>query len=79
MSLLKEIKQGLQEVANKETKLGVKECLMTFGGIFVMSFGACLCVSHAIEFGRRTGRVEILDKLSDAAEELESSNEDNKN
>lgn len=79
MSLLKEIKQGLQEVANKETKLGVKECLMAFGGVFLMSLGAHQCISHAIEFGRRTGRAEILDKLSDAAEELESSNEDNKN
>ena len=28
MSLLKEAKQGLQEVVNKEAKLGVKEYLM---------------------------------------------------
>lgn len=28
MSLLKEAKQGLQEVVNKEVKLGVKEYLM---------------------------------------------------
>lgn len=29
--------------------------------------------------GRHVGRAEVLDKLTDTAEELESSNEDNKN
>lgn len=79
MSLLKEIKQGLQEVANKEAKLVVKEYLTSIGGGLVMSLGAYLFASHAIEFGRHTGRAEVLDMLTDAAEELESSNEDNKN
>lgn len=80
MSLLKEAKQGLQEVVNKEAKLGVKEYLMALGGGLVMSVGAYLYASHAVEFGRRTGRAEILGKLSDTAEKLDSISENiNKN
>lgn len=80
MSLLKEAKQGLQEVVNKEVKLGVKEYLMALGGGLLISVGAYLYGSHAVEFGRRAGRAEILGKLSDTAEKLDSINESiNKN
>lgn len=76
MSLLESVKKGLKEAINKEAKAGVKEYLMTLGGGLVMCIGTYLYASHAVEFGRRVGRGEMLDKLSDTAEKLDSLNAD---
>ena len=74
-----EMKNTFKEATKKEVNQGGKEFLKSIGGGLLMALGAYLFSSHAIEFGHHVGRAEVLDKLSDAAEELESSNEDNKN
>ena len=74
-----EMKNTFNEATKKEVNQGGKEFLKALGGGLVMCIGTCLLSSHAFEFGHHVGRAEVLDKLSDAAEELESSNEDNKN
>lgn len=74
-----EMKNTFKEATKKEVNQGGKEFLKAIGGGLVMCIGTYLFSSHAIEFGHRVGRAEILDKLTDTAEELESSNEDNKN
>lgn len=74
-----EMKNTFKEATKKEVNQGGKEFLKAIGGGLVMCIGAYLFSSHAIEFGHHVGRAEILDKLTDTAEELESSNEDNKN
>ena len=74
-----EMKNTFKEATKKEVNQGGKEYLKATGGGLLMMLGIYLFSSHAIEFGHHVGRAEVLDKLSDAAEELESSNEDNKN
>lgn len=75
-----EMKNAFKEATKKELNQGGKEYLKAIGGGLLMSFGAYLFSSHAVKFGQRVGRAEVLCKLSDTAEELESSNEDiNKN
>lgn len=77
---LTEMKNNFKKATKKELNQGGKEYLKAIGGGLLMSIGVYLYASHAVEFGRRTGRAEILDKLSDAAEELESISENiNKN
>lgn len=49
---------------------------MALGGGLVMCIGTYLYASHAVEFGRRVGREEMLDKLSNTAEKLDSLNVD---
>lgn len=43
--------------------------MKAIGGGLLMSFGAYLFSSHAVEFGRHVGRAEVFDKLSDAIDE----------
>lgn len=74
-----EMKNTFKEATKKEVNQGGKEFLKAIGGGLLMILGGCLFSSHAVEFGHHVGRAEVLDKLTDAAEELESSNEDNKN
>lgn len=74
-----EMKNTFKEATKKELNQGGKECLKAIGGGLLMSIGIYLYGSHISNFGQHLGRAEILDKLTDAAEELESSNEDNKN
>lgn len=74
-----ETKNAFKEESKKELIQGVKECLKAIGGGLLISIGVYLYGSHSTDFGQHLGRAEILDKLTDAAEELESSNEDNKN
>lgn len=74
-----EMKNTFKEATKKELSQGGKEYLKAIGGGLLMSFGAYLFSSHAVEFGHHVGRAEVLGKLTDTAEELESSNEDNKN
>ena len=74
-----EMKNTFNEVTKKELNQGGKEFLKAFGGGLLMYVGAYLLSSHAVNFGKHVGRAQVLDKLTDAAEELESSNEDNKN
>lgn len=74
-----EMKNTFKEATKKEVNQGGKEFLKALGGGLLMNLGVYLFSSHAIKFGHHVGRAEVLDKLSDAAEELESSNEDNKN
>lgn len=80
MSLIETVTKGLKEATKKELNQGGKDYLKAIGGALLMSFGAYLFSSHAVEYGRHVGRAEVLGKLTDTAEELESSNEDiNKN
>lgn len=74
-----EMKNTFKEAAKKEVNQGGNDFLKAVGGGLLMCIGSYLFSSHAIDFGQHVGRAEILDKLTDAAEELESSNEDNKN
>ena len=74
-----EMKNTLKEETKKEVDQGGKEFLKAIGGGLLMIVGIHLFSSHTMAFGHHVGRAEVLDKLSDAAEELESSNEDNKN
>ena len=74
-----EIKNAFKEATKKEVNQGGKEFLKAFCGGVLMILGVNLFSSHVLKFGQHVGRAEVLDKLSDAAEELESSNEDNKN
>lgn len=74
-----EMKNTFNEATKKEVNQGGKEFLKSIGGGLLMILGIYLNVSHAVNFGQHVGRAEVLDKLTDAAEELESSNEDNKN
>lgn len=74
-----EMKNTFKEATKKEVNQGGKEFLKAIGGGLLMVLGTYLFSSHAVEFGHHVGRAEVLDKLTDAAEELESSNEDNKN
>lgn len=80
MSLIETVTKGLKEVTKKELNQGGKEYWKAIGGGLLMSFGAYLFSSHAVEFGRHVGRAEVFDKLSDTAEKLDSLNVDiNKN
>ena len=74
-----EMKNAFNEATKKEVNQGGKEFLKAIGGALLMSLGVYLYGSHAVNFGQHVGRAQVLDKLTDAAEELESSNEDNKN
>lgn len=74
-----EMKNTFKEATKKELNQGGKEYLKAIGGGLLMGIGAYLWSTHAVKFGQRVGRAEILCKLSDTAEELDSSNEDNKN
>lgn len=74
-----EMKNTFKEATKKEVNQGGKEFLKAIGGGLLMALGVYLYGSHSTNFGQHLGREEILDKLTDAAEELESSNEDNKN
>ena len=69
MSLIETVIKGLKEVTKKELNQGGKEYLKAIGGGLLMSFGAYLFSSHAVEFGRHVGRAEVFDKLSDAIDE----------
>ena len=74
-----EMKNTFKEATKKEVDQGGKEFLKATGGGLLTVIGIQLLSSHALEFGHHVGRAEVLDKLTDAAEELESSNEGNKN
>lgn len=74
-----EMKNTLKEATKKEVNQGGKEFLKAISGGLLMCLGIYLNVSHSVNFGQHVGRAEVLDELTDAAEELESSNEDNKN
>lgn len=74
-----EMKNAFNEATKKEVNQGGKEFLKAFSGGLLMVLGTYLLSSHAVNFGQHVGRAQVLDKLTDAAEELESSNEDNKN
>ena len=74
-----EMKNTLKEATKKEVNQGGKECLKAIGGGLLAAIGIYLYGSHSVNFGQHVGRAQVLDKLTDAAEELESSNEDNKN
>lgn len=74
-----EMKNTLNEATKKEVNQGGKEFLKAICGGLLMTLGIYLYGSHAVNFGQHVGRAQVLDKLTDAAEELESSNEDNKN
>ena len=74
-----EMKNAFNEATKKEVNQGGKEFLKSIGGGLLMCLGIYLHVSHSVNFGQHVGRAEVLDKLTDAAEELELSNEDNKN
>lgn len=74
-----EMKNTFKEATKKEANQSGKECLKAIGGGLLMALGVYLYGSHSSNFGQHLGRAEILDKLTDAAEELELSNEDNKN
>ena len=74
-----EMKNTLREATKKECNQGGKEFLKAIGGGLLMILGVYLYGSHSVNFGQHVGRAEVLDELTDAAEELESSNEDNKN
>lgn len=74
-----ETKNALKEATKKEVDQGCKEVLKAIGGGLLTSLGVYLLSSHAVNFGQHVGRAQVLDTLTDAAEELESSNEDNKN
>lgn len=74
-----EIKNTFKEATKKELNQGTKEALKAICGGLLMSFGVYLYGSHSANLGQHLGRAEILDQLTDTAEELESSNEDNKN
>lgn len=80
MSLFESVIKGLKEVTKKELSQGGKEYLKAIGGGLLMSFGAYLFSSHAVEYGRHIGRAESLSTLSDTIEKLDSINENiNKN
>lgn len=80
MSLIETVSKGLKEVTKKELNQGGKDYLKAIGGGLLMSFGAYLFSSYAVEFGRHVGRAEVFDKLYDATEKLDSINESiNKN
>ena len=74
-----EMKNTLNEATKKEVNQGGKEFWKAIGGGLLMSLGIYLYGSHTANFGQHVGRAQVLDKLTDAAEKLESSNEDNKN
>lgn len=74
-----EMKNTLKEATKKELNQGGKECLKAIGGGLLAAIGIYLYGSHSVNFGQHVGRAEVLSDLTDAAEELESSNEDNKN
>lgn len=75
-----EMKNTFKEATKKELSQGGKEYLKAIGGGLLMGIGAYLFSSRAVNFGQHVGRAEVLGKLTDTAEELESSNEDiNKN
>lgn len=74
-----EIKNTFKEATKKEVNQGGNEFLKAIGSGLLMALGVYLYGSHSVNFGQHLGRAEILDKLTDATEELESSNEDNKN
>lgn len=74
-----EMKNALKEATKKEVDQGGKDFLKASGSGLLMIVGIYLFSSYTMSFGHHVGRAEVLDKLSDAAEELESSNEDNKN
>ena len=69
MSLIETVLKGLTEVTKKELSQSGKEYLKAIGGGLLMSFGAYLFSSHAVEFGRHVGRAEVFGKLSDAVNE----------
>lgn len=69
MSLIETVSKGLTEVTKKELSQSGKEYLKAIGGGLLMSFGAYLFSSHAVEFGRHVGRAEVFGKLSDAVNE----------
>lgn len=74
-----EMKNALKEATKKEVNQGVKEFWKTIGGGLLMAIGVYLYGSHSTNFGQHVGRAEVLDEFTDTVEELESSNEDNKN
>lgn len=69
MSLIETVSKGLKEVTKKELSQSGKEYLKAIGGGLLMSFGAYLFSSHAVEFGKHVGRAEVFSKLSDAVNE----------
>lgn len=74
-----EMKNAFKEATKNETNQGDKEFFKAIGGGLLIGIGAYLYGSHAVELGRRVGRAQVFDDLSEAAEKLESSIEDNKN
>ena len=74
-----EMKNDLKEATKKEVNQGGKEFLKAIGGGLLMIVGIHLFSSHTMAFGHHVGRAEVLDEFTDTVEELESSNEDNKN
>lgn len=74
-----EMKNAFKEATKKEANQSGKEFLKAIGGGLLMALGVYLYGTHSTNFGQHLGRAEVLDQLTDVAEELESSNEDNKN
>lgn len=74
-----ELKNTLKEATKKEVNQCCKEFLKAIGGGLLTCLGIYLYGSHSVNFGQHVGRADVLDELTDATEELESSNEDNKN
>lgn len=74
-----EMKNTFKEATKKELNQCTKEALKAICGGLLMSFGVYLYGTHSTILGQHLGRAEVLDHLTDVEEELESSNEDNKN
>lgn len=77
---LKETKKQLEEATRIEGNQGIKESLLAIGVSLLLGVGGYLYGSHMAEAGKHLGRMQILDKLTKAADELDSIDENiNKN
>lgn len=77
---LKETKKQFEEATRIEANQGLKESLLAMGGAFLMGVGVYFYGAHKGEAGKHIGRMQVLYKLTKAADELDSIDENiNKN
>ena len=77
---LKEIKNQLAKATRIERNQMAKESLLAIGGSLLLGVGVYLYGSHMGEAGKHLGRMQVLDKLTEATDKLISIDENiNKN
>ena len=69
---LTEIKKSFDEANERECKQGMKSALFGIGCSFGLGFILYLYEQCVLKTGRHLGRMDVLNQLSEAADELNS-------